>query len=813
MSTILIVEDHAESRYLLEKLLSSKGYRVMAAENGQQGLQMARREPPDIIISDIMMPVMNGFKLCCRVKKDPVLRQIPFIFYTATFVDDSDRKLAMSLGASRFLVKPTEGDQFTQIIEDVLKEHQGGTLHIPKGPTEDHESLIEMYENSITRKLAETVEKLQEERRALIQSERRLKEAQELAHIGHWELDLKTGALEWSDEIYRILGMKPHAFDPSYKTLMAMGVIHPEDRAFVARTHQETLSKKAASDIEYRLLLEDGAVKYVNEKFQTLYDDEGMPNCSMGTVQDITERREAEAALKESEEKYRFLVEHAGEVILVAQDGRFKFVNHNVSDLLGYSPEELMEKFFTDYIHPDDRALVSERHEKRTKGEVLPTVYPFRVINKVGGVRWVELTAAAIEWEGRPATLNFLSDITDRKRAEEDRDKLRDQFLQAQKMESVGRLAGGVAHDFNNKLTVILGYVQMAMMDLDRTDPLYEKLDQAMKAVRQSVDIVRQLLAFARKQIISPKVLDLNETIEGMLKMLRHLIGEDIDLAWEPENHLWAVKMDPVQIDQILANLCVNARDAISGAGKITIETDNVVLDENYCADRAGFATGQYVMIGVSDNGCGMDKETLATAFEPFFTTKEVGKGTGLGLATVYGIVKQNNGFVNIYSEPGKGTRVEVYLPRQTEETEEKGEAVETEMVHCHGETILMVEDDTSVLRLAERVLEKMGYRVLTADTPAEAIHTARDHEGTIQLLITDVVLPEMSGKELAEEIMQIRPNIRVLFMSGYTANVIAHQGVLDEGVSFMEKPFTFEGLARKVREALGRRNAELKGK
>ena len=538
MSTILIVEDHAESRYLLQQLLKARGHRVLTAENGEEAVSLARKDPPEVIISDIMMPVMNGFKLCREVKKDPDLKHVPFIFYTATFVDEEDRKLAMGLGASRFVVKPTDGDAFIKILDEVLKEHKNGILPVPEAPMDDPETLIGMYENTITRKLAETVEKLQDERGALIRSEQRLKEAQELAHIGHWELDLKTGSLKWSDEIYRILGVKPRAFDPSYKTLMTMEVMHPDDRARVTKSHKDSLSKKSACDIEYRLLLQDGSVKYANERFQTLYDEEGMPVCSMGTVQDITGRKEAELArresetryktlfeeamdgiciadaetgiiidcnpalaalverdprelighpqsilhphqdnrdalsptfrkhltqkegetleteiltrtgkikyveikanrldfsgrralqgifrditerkeavhaLRESEVKYRALVENAGEVILVAQEGHIKFVNQRAFDLLGYDPEDLLGTSFVDYIHPEDRQLVAERHSRRMKGEELPRVYPFRVVDKTGHTKWVEINAIRMEWEGRPATLNFLADVS-----------------------------------------------------------------------------------------------------------------------------------------------------------------------------------------------------------------------------------------------------------------------------------------------------------------------------------------------------------------------------------------------------------------
>jgi CheY-like chemotaxis protein len=361
-----------------------------------------------------------------------------------------------------------------------------------------------------------------------------------------------------------------------------------------------------------------------------------------------------------------------------------------------------------------------------------------------------------------------------------------------------------VAHDFNNKLTVILGYAQMAMEGLDKTDPIYADLQQVMNAGKQSVDIVRQLLAFARKQLIAPEVLDVNETMGGMLKMLRHLIGEDIDLVWSPGHGLWQVKMDPSQVDQILANLCVNARDAISGVGKVTIETRNSVLDEAYCVEHAGAAPGEYVMLAVNDNGCGMDRDTQEIIFEPFFTTKEVGKGTGLGLATVYGIVKQNNGFIEVASEPGKGTAFRIYLPRHGEKAEEKVEAVEAEAPKGRGETILIVEDDVSVLYLTERILDHLGYVVLTSASPAEALTMAREYQGEIHLLMTDVILPEMSGSDVAGEMLKIRPNIKTIFMSGYTADIIARQGVLDKGVHFVQKPFTFGSLARKVREALG---------
>jgi two-component system sensor histidine kinase EvgS len=370
-------------------------------------------------------------------------------------------------------------------------------------------------------------------------------------------------------------------------------------------------------------------------------------------------------------------------------------------------------------------------------------------------------------------------------------------------MESVGRLAGGVAHDFNNMLNVIMGYTEMLM---DEADPASrEDLQEILTAARRSAEITRQLLAFARKQTIAPKVLDLNDTVGNLLKMLGRLIGEDIDLAWLPKADLHPVKIDPTQVDQILANLCVNSRDAIEGVGKITIETNNVFFNEEYCQDHAGFKPGAYVMLAVSDDGSGMDRELQENIFEPFFTTKGVGKGTGLGLATVYGIVKQNEGFINVYSEPGKGTTIKIYLPRFAGDTKDTETAATAEVPPGKGETILLVEDEAVILKLGKRMLEQLGYRVLAANSPEIALELANNHSGKIDLLITDVVMPGMNGRDLALQLQSIQSELRVLFMSGYTANVIAHHGVLDDGIRFMQKPFSQHTLAVSVREALVR--------
>ncbi|PKL38678.1 MAG: hybrid sensor histidine kinase/response regulator [Candidatus Riflebacteria bacterium HGW-Riflebacteria-1] len=399
---------------------------------------------------------------------------------------------------------------------------------------------------------------------------------------------------------------------------------------------------------------------------------------------------------------------------------------------------------------------------------------------------------------------SIVRDITQEKqKIERERASLNAQLQQAQKMESVGRLAGGVAHDYNNMLGVIMGFAEMALEKVGPEDPLHSDLIEIQSAAKRSTNITRQLLAFARKQTIAPVVLDLNKDVEQMLKMLQRLIREDIDLAWRPQPDLWTVKLDPSQIDQILVNLCVNARDAIEGVGKITIETKTVTIDESYCADHLGFTPGDFVVLAVSDNGCGMDKDTLNKIFEPFFTTKGVGIGTGLGLATVYGIVKQNNGFINVYSEPGKGTTFKIYLPRFRGESVESCRVTVKEAPIGRGETVLVVEDEPAILKFIQKILTPLNYQVLQATSPSEAIRLAEENSGRISLLITDVVMPEINGRQLYIQLKALIPGLKCLFMSGYTANVIAHRSMLDEGVNFIPKPFSKRDLAVKVRDVL----------
>jgi signal transduction histidine kinase len=402
--------------------------------------------------------------------------------------------------------------------------------------------------------------------------------------------------------------------------------------------------------------------------------------------------------------------------------------------------------------------------------------------------------------------IEYARDITERKRTEEEKLSLQEQLRQSQKMEAIGQLAGGVAHDFNNLLTVIKGYTQLSLLDLKENNPLRGNLQEIEKATQQATDLTRQLLTFSRRQVLDFKVLDLNTLLKGLEKMLRRIIGEDIELVTHLEENLGRVKIDPSQIEQVIFNLAVNARDAMPSGGKLTVETANVELDEGYAYTHVGVTPGRYVGLSVSDTGVGMSQEEKEKAFEPFFTTKGKGKGAGLGLSIVYGIVKQSNGNIWVYSEPGRGTTFKINLPRTEEELDTFRKRAETDFFPGGSETVLLVEDDELVRDLANRLLKQLGYKVLVAVNGEDALHVAREHDGEkIHLLLADIVMPQMGGKELAIKLKILRPDVKVLYTSGYADNAIAHHGFLDPAIHFLQKPFSLKTLSQKVREVLDR--------
>jgi PAS domain S-box-containing protein len=521
---------------------------------------------------------------------------------------------------------------------------------------------------------------------------------------------------------------------------------------------------------------------------------------------DITNRKRAEKQTAKFHKLIRYVIEHTNSAVAVHdKDLRYLYVSQQYLKQFNISEQEVIGRHHYD-VFPDLPQKWRDVHQRSLKGEVIKAERDC-YYREDGSTLWTR-------WECRPwyeadgsigGIIVYTEVINEQIDAEEKQLKLQEQLYQAQKMESVGRLAGGVAHDFNNMLSVILGRTEMALDQVDPGNPLYGNLEEIQKAAERSTDLTRQLLTFARKQTIAPKIIDLNEAVEGMLTMLRRLIGENINLAWLPSKKNTIIHSDPTQIDLILANLCVNARDAIDDVGKITIETNVFSFTEDYCEVYAGIQPGEYVLLAISDNGCGMGTETINHLFEPFFTTKGQGKGTGLGLSSVYGAVKQNNGFINVYSEPGEGTTFKIYLPQHKGSTSLQINTEHTKLYAKGSETVLLVEDEPSILRITTMMLEQLGYSIITAKAPDEAIRLAHEHHHSIDLLMTDVVMPEMNGRELAKNLLSDYPGIKCLFMSGYTADIIAHRGVLDEGVSFIQKPFSKVQLATKVREALGK--------
>jgi PAS domain S-box-containing protein len=637
--------------------------------------------------------------------------------------------------------------------------------------------------------LEETLLEKESDLEALQDSEKRYRRLFESAKDGILILDADTGrVVDVNPFLLRLLG---YSYDELFgQYIWELGVfkdIATSKDAFKALQDNEYIRY---DDLPLETL--DGrpiAVEFVSNVY--LVDNSKVIQCN---IRDITAHKQAKAEHK----RLMAAIEQVGEsVVMTDAEGIIQFVNPAFEQTTGYSRKEV--------IGQNPRILKSGEQDELFYRNLWDTIsggktWAGRMVNKrKDGTLYTEESTISPVRDAADRIVNYVAvrrDITEDLR-------LAAQFQQAQKMEAVGLLAGGVAHDYNNMLTVIIGYTELALNKVEPAQPLHANLEKILKAANRSTDITRQLLAFARKQAIIPVVLDLNQNVESMLKMLRRLIGEDIDLAWMPDAGLHPVRMDPVQVDQILVNLCVNARDAIAGVGKVSIETENAIFDETYCAHHVGFVPGEYVMLAVSDDGCGIDKQILEHIFEPFFTSKGVGQGTGLGLSTVYGIVKQNNGFINVYSEPGEGTTIKIYLPRYAGQAVNTQPEMAVEIPLSNDETVLVVEDEPAILEMGKMMLEELGYQVLAVCSPDEAIVLAEEHMGEIDLLITDIVMPKMNGRELAERLQSLYPNMNILFMSGFTAEVIAHRGVLDDDVNFIQKPFSMTDLAVKVREAL----------
>lgn len=625
--------------------------------------------------------------------------------------------------------------------------------------------------------------------KALKESEARFQLLYEKAPLGYQSLD-ETGCFlsvnqTWLDKLGYV---REEIIGKSFADFL-----HPDWRDHFRENFPRFKAIGEVLGVEFEMVKKDGTLILVSFNGKIGRDKDGHFLQTHCIFHDITDQKRAEEKLRLSHEIFLTVLNSIDATIYVAdiQTHEILFMNKNMIDSFGRDMTgEICFNAFREESGPC--ACCTNDQLIGTDGNPLG-VHVWQDKNPITGKYYINHDRA-IEWiDGRLVRLQIATDITEIR-------KMGEELRQAQKMESVGRLAGGVAHDFNNMLSIILGNTEMLLDDSDPDHPFMANLKEIQKAAERSANLTRQLLAFARKQTVSLEVIDLNATIEGMLKMLRRLIGEDIAVVWLPGPDLWPVRIDPSQIDQVLANLCVNARDAIENIGRITIQTCNAGYEEISCQEQEALLPGDYIGITVSDDGCGMDQAVLESLFEPFFTTKEVGKGTGLGMATVYGIVKQNNGGITVSSRLGEGTTIRIFLPRYLEAVQQPGPPKAAEAVPKGCETILLVEDETAILKMTAMMLERLGYTVFKAAGPSEALEIGSSCPGKIDLLMTDVVMPEMNGWDLAQDLLSRFPDLTCLFMSGYTADILS--GGMNEGMQFIRKPFTMKDLAIKIREA-----------
>ncbi len=976
MAKILIIDDQAENRQYLVKLLGYRGHRVLEASDGVEGLQTARAEKPDLILSDILMPTMDGFGFVQRLREDPAISRTSVIFFTAHYQASQVEDLARDCGVRQVLVKPVSPKVVLRVVEEALglspaadppaapdPPQEGPAPPIPSQlkqklddlgarlaaiiehtlelsterdpqhllestcralrevvgariavvglledqPPTDGGLIVQGADAAVARRLLASVfrqqdlatlfaqrrccrlanlqvppllapgqapkplpiscflgvpitspgqvygwicllgklgeeafneederlasilaaqvgrtyesvrlyEEVQQQARALEREMAERKQAEEalgrsesrfraLIENSHDVITLNApdGTILYaSPSIYRVFGYRAEELIGTN----AWPLVHPKDQDKLRARLGDALQSAGTPLVnEHRIRHKDGSWRWVEATGTNLFADPGV-GALVCNLRDISERKQLEEQYRQAQQHLHRVLSSSPAIlftltIAAGQIQGLSWISDNLQQLLGHRPESALGPgWWLENIHPADRdrVLSQTQAELFTQGQT-SSEYRFRDGN--GSYRWTRGELRLIrDAAGQPVeVVGSWSDITAHK-------QLEDQFRQAQKMEAVGRLAGGVAHDFNNLLTIINGYGEILLPGLATGDPARTMVQEIVAAGDRAAGLTRQLLAFSRKAILEPRILDLKEVVANLEKMLRRIIGEDILLTVTADPGLDTVKADPGQVEQVLLNLVVNARDAMPNGGRLTIEVRNTDLDETYARDHLDVQPGPYVLLAVSDTGCGMDQATLSRIFEPFFTTKGE-KGTGLGLATVHGIIKQSGGHIAVTSELGHGTTFKVYLPGlQQRPTEGQTHPGRTEMPRG-SERVLLVEDEDGVRALIRFILEGGGYSILEARDGAEALRAAQQHQGPIDLLVTDVVMPQMDGRQVAERVRALHPGLRVLFLSGYTEDTVVRHGILEAQVAFLQKPFTPASLAAKVREVLDSR-------
>jgi two-component system cell cycle sensor histidine kinase/response regulator CckA len=766
---VLLVEDSADDAVLLEREIRRGGFdlSLTRVENESQFLA-AISQTWDVVITDYVLPRFTALGVLRHLRHQQL--DVPTIVISGT-VTEAELIEAMKAGAHDYVQK----QNLSRLVV------------------------------AIRRELGEAAG-----RRRRREAEDALREAQERFRFVVENTGDVVYRLRFPDMVYdymspgieRLTGYGPREINGVGLNGILVSVTDIAGRPIAPEKIELARHIEQSGEFyaDYQVRTKGGALRWLADHSFPWRDGNGRLVGAVGTLVDVSGRKQAEEALRRSEEYFRSLIENASDPIVVMDAaGTVLYESPALEKVLGWPPQDRQGRNGLELLPEEDRPGLIQKFQRLVREPGGTELLETRARHRDGSWRSIEaLAKSRTDEDGKVTIVLNVRDLTVRK-------DLEAQLNQAQKMEAIGRLAGGVAHDFNNLTTAILGYSELMLRRLGAEDPLRRHVAEVTRAAERAAALTRQLLAFSRKQLLQPRVLDLAEVLEHSRGLLERLIGEDVELVTRAEAGVGRVRADPVQLDQVILNLAVNARDAMPRGGRLVLEASNSDLDEDYAHGHVTVRPGRYVMLAVSDTGHGMDKETQERIFEPFFTTKEKGKGTGLGLSTVYGIVQQSGGYVWVYSEVGRGTTFKIYLPRVEEEADRaEAPAAEPAVTHAAAsETLLLVEDEASVRELLRELLESAGYSVLEASRPAEALELARSREGPIHLLITDVVMPDMTGPELAQRVVQVRPGLRMLFLSGYTEGVIADKGLLADGAHFLQKPFTTDALEVKVRDVL----------
>lgn len=803
MIRVLIVDDKPENLYLLRSLLQGHGCAVDEAHHGAEALNKARQAPPDLIISDLLMPVMDGYTLLRQWKADEQLQTVPFVVYTATYTEPEDERLALDLGADAFIIKPVEPEPFMGMVLEVLSKKGGGELPPSRAPEGDKPDLLKEYSEVIVHKLEQKLFQLEQVNHALQEEMARRQQAEE---------ELLEARQDW-ENIFQATGHPTIIMDLDHGIIAA----NKKCAEITGKSLEELLnakcyevfhaSGKPPPNCPMQALLESGSTESLEIEMEALggyylvtctpvFDRVGNIRKVIHAATDITQRREMEKELRKSEERFRRIYDEAPVMMHSIDRNRvLRNINKKWLQTLGYERAEVLGNTVDLIMTPESRASLEEILEEFwSVGEVRDV--PYEYVKKDGTVLNVILDS--IVWDDPTwgqISLSVIRDVTQRR-------MLQRQLLQAQKMEAIGTLAGGVAHDFNNILQVALGYSDLLLGKEGLPRRYRADIQRINEASKRGADLVDRLLTFSRKTEPKRFPLNLNRRIRELHKMLERTIPKMIEIQLSLAENLATINADAIQVDQVLMNLAVNARSAMPEGGRLILETENAFLDEEYAASYLHAEPGQYVLLTVTDTGCGMEPETLEHIFEPFYTEKGVGEGTGLGLSTVYGIVHQHGGHIRCYSEPGYGTTFKIYFPALV--SEERVEEEPTRPLPRGGsESILLVDDEEPILDLGSKILTNAGYKVITASSGKEALDIYERRSDEIAVVILDLIMPKMGGRQCLEALLDIDPSMKAVIASGYSADAMTKEIPVSGAKGFIKKPYAIRQLLEVVREVL----------